>query len=300
MVMRSLEFAAGVVVGFAGRNRASDYARELLGQLGVREVPPAELPAGAPLIVAGDDVAACTTWGGKGDRGEGAHPFIVRLWDFQVGRAGTGLQSSIVSGVSCVIGLAARPPLGLPAHLPEKWCGLLGAAIAMTAHVQAEAAPRQHFDVSSADILRGFADQNFANHKEFPDSWRRNGRVTLEHGGIYPQGFFPCKDGYVAVVGRSKADWENILAALGKPAWAQGELLDPVHLATHPELVDDLFLGELARFSRDQLLEVALECGATFAPVYTPLEAAARELVPADLYGADGAPRLPFTFFPVV
>ena len=287
-MMRSLEFDAGVCAAFAGRNRASDYARELLEQLGVHLVEPAALPAGAPLLVAGDDAAARAA--------HADHPFMVRLWDFQVGRGGTGLQASIVSGVSCVIGLADRPPQGLPAHLPEKWAGLLGAAIAMTAHVQSGPAARQHFDVSAADILRGFADQNFANHKEFPDSWRRNGRVTLEHGGIYPQGFFPCQDGYVAVVGRSKADWENILAALGKPAWAQGELLDPVHLATHPEEVDPLFLGELARFTRDQLLEVALQCGATFAPVYTAEEAAQRGVVPADLYGADGAPRLPFTF----
>lgn len=291
--MRKFEFGSAVTILFSGENRSSRYARQLLDQIGVHTLTLNEGDvAKFPVIVAG----STSTTASQPD-----HDFIVRLWDFQVGRCGTGLQASIVSGVSCVIGMPHRPPLALPANIPEKWCGILGASIALSGIVQqwnpesADVAP-QCFDISTADILRSFADQNFANHKEFPDSWRRNGRITLEHGGIYPQGFFPCKDGYVAVVGRSRADWETILAALGKPEWATGQLLDPVFLATHPEQVDDLFYRELARFTRDELLELALQFGATFAPVYNTQEAAAKNLVPMDLFEQPGLSGLPFSF----
>lgn len=281
------------VVRFQGTNRSTAYARAILEQLGgvVSDVT----DRNAPLIVAGESAAEEIT----------AQSNVVRLWDFQVGMRGNGIQASVASAVSCVIGLPGRPPLALPSDIPEKWCALLGVSIAMSFFVERanskEAdAPRRVVDISSADILRGFADQNFANHKLFPQSWSRNGRVTPNHGGIYPQGFFRCKDGYLAIVGRSRADWKLILHALGDPEWATGDLLDPVLLAKRPELVDSLFERELARFTRDELLDAALQHGATLAPVYTAAEAREKALVPADLFDGEQGSRLPFSFRPLV
>ena len=292
--MRTLNFDPPVHIALLGATRSVAHARRYLADIGIT-VHDTVTPECEAALIAGEG-------GPDLERAAAGVKLMVRLWDFQVHRRGTGLQASMVSGVSCVMGFKDRPPLALPAEIPEKWCALMGAAIALSGGLAVEeSAPAtgQHVvDVSTAEILRSFADQNFANHKSYPDSWSRNGRVTPYHGGIYPQGFFQCKDGYVAVVGRSKADWQMILAAVGNPVWAEGRLLDPVHLAQHPDEVDALFLAELARFTRDDLLESAIKTGATFAPVYSPEETRARDLVPGDLFDTAGAALLPFVFTP--
>jgi len=246
----------------------------------------------APLLVAGSDPRLPASFPDEN--------YVVRLWDFQVDRPGSGLQACAAGGVSCVLGFEGQRPLWLPLEIPEQWCGLLGASLALASFLQQErgAAGAQVLDISAVDILRSFADQNFANHKAFPESWSRNGRVTPNHGGIFPQGFFECADGHVAIVGRSKADWEMILNALDKPAWAIGLLLDPVYLAKNSQEVEGLFHAELAKFTRDQLLQLAIETGATFAPVYTPREMESRNLVPVDLFDQDGYASIPFEFLP--
>jgi len=295
--MRHLKFDPPIRIPVLGSNRSIIHARHFLADVGITVLD--EVPRDADaVIIAGEDSVELehATHGAQ---------VLVRLWDFQVHRRGSGAQASAVSGVSCVLGFKDRAPLVIPAEIPEKWCALMGASIALSVGLGADAgwagssgSGPHHVDISTAEILRSFADQNFANHKAYPESWSRNGRVTPSHGGIYPQGFFQCKDGYVAVVGRSKADWQMILSALGDPSWAQGSLLDPVHLAQHPEEVDELFLAELARFERDELLEAAIRTGATFAPVYSPDESRAKGLVPADLFQNGQHPNLPFVFTP--
>jgi len=300
--MRHLKFNPPIQIPVLGSNRSVFHARRFLTDVGVDVLD--EVPRDADTVIfAGEDSALLE---GRVSNAK----VLVRLWDFQVHRRGTGAQASAVSGVSCVLGFKGRSPLVIPAEIPEKWCALMGAAIAMSVGLGTDGTTTtadgavtslpHHVDVSTSEILRSFADQNFANHKAYPESWSRNGRVTPSHGGIYPQGFFQCKDGYVAVVGRSKADWQMILSALGDPHWAQGSLLDPVYLAQHPEDVDELFLAELARFGRDELLDAAIRTGATFAPVYTPAESRAKGLVPTDLFTSGMQPNLPFVFTPFI
>jgi len=290
--LNQFQFGDAVAVAFRGNNTALRYARWLLEEMGVRllDCDDAPCPAGIPLIVAGGPQA----------RREGDQtPVTVRLWDFHVDRPGTGVQACAVSGVSWVIGLPGQAPLYLAAHIPEKWCGTFGASAALSYFVERLTLPHVNtpsrvFDVSAAEILRGFADQNFGNHRQMPESWRRNGRISPEHGGIYPQGFFKCKDGYVAVIGRSRQDWANVLAALGDPAWATPELRNPFHLAHHSEVVDPLFCAELEQRTREELLNLALTSGATFAPLYAWNEIGPAHIVRDSFFDGDGAPGLPF------
>lgn len=281
-----------VRVALAGRGAPLAQARWLLERVGV-----AVIAAGSP-----DDAPQTPLLIGGGALAEPApadRQLTVRLWDFQVGVPGTGLLASAVSGVAWVIGLPGRAPKYLPARIPEKWCGTLAVSLALSHYVecltlaQPHAEPRA-YDVSAAEILRAFADQNFGNHKQIPTSWRRNGRVSPEHGGIYPQGFFACRDGYVGVVGRSRQDWNSILAALGNPAWATDEMRNPFELARNSEKVDPLFTAELAKYTRHQLLELALESGATFAPVFDIHEVPHEQLVRESFFESGGVPGLPF------
>jgi crotonobetainyl-CoA:carnitine CoA-transferase CaiB-like acyl-CoA transferase len=279
--MRKLDFASPVRVGVSSGNRSTLYAARWLERIGVEVVA---VGAGEADVVAG------------GEEPTDGIPGVI-LWDYQVDRPGTGHQASAVSGVSWVIGLPGRPPVSLAAEIPEKWCGLLGATAALAELV--EPAGRTHqFEISAADILRAFAEQNASNHVEIEGGWQRNGRLAVEHGGIYPQGFYPCADGYVGVVARSKRDWSAVLEALGDPEWSQSEeMRDPFALAVDDSVVDPLLRETLCGIKRDELLERAIETGATIAPVYTIEEIPSRDLVRDDV-DFDGDLPLPFDLIP--
>lgn len=291
--MSAFQFQKEIRVALAGDGPPLDHARWILERLGAVVVTPqaGEASIDVPLLAGGSALAH--------EDKLPKSPLLVRLWDFQVGMYGSGVLASAVSGVSWVIGLPGRVPKYLPAQIPEKWCGTLGVSLALSLYI--EQLTQQHpygksrvFDVSSAEILRSFADQNFGNHKQIPTSWRRNGRVSPEHGGIYPQGFFPCRDGYVGVVGRSRQDWNSILSALGEPAWATEDMRNPFELAKNSEKVDPLFTAELAKYTRRELLELALESGATFAPVFHASEIRQEQLVREGFFDANATAGLPF------
>jgi crotonobetainyl-CoA:carnitine CoA-transferase CaiB-like acyl-CoA transferase len=284
--MRTVNVSLGLAVGVSRGNRSTRYAAAWLEQIGVDVVDPGAAAGEVGIIAGGEPVAP--------DRP------TVTLWDFQVGRAGTGYLASAASGVSWVIGLPGQPPLALGGEIPEKWCGLLGATMALATLLADGSRRRQpiHVDVSAAEILRSFADQNSGNHDEIAAGWRRNGRLAVEHGGIYPQGFYPCADGYVGVVARSRKDWHAILTAIGNPPWSRAEQMrDPFALSADDSVVEPLFRAELLKLERDALLERAIECGATIAPVYDIDEIATRDLVRRDIdFG--GPMPLPFEFIP--
>lgn len=296
---RQFNLGGKVTLGFAGTNVAVEYARWLLGRMGatIVDLAPDDFDVDMPVVLAGMP-------GAKGATSAAMQkaPLIVRLWDFHVDKAGSGLQACAVSGVSWVIGLPGRTPLYLSANIPEKWCGTIGASAALSYFVERLSLPGRPavarvFDVSAAEVLRGFADQNFGNHKQIPTSWRRNGRVSPDHGGIFPQGFFKCRDGYVAVIGRSRQDWAWMLGALGEPAWATDEMRNPFKLALDSAEVEALFEQELQKYTRNELLDLALKSNATFAPIYSKKEIPDAQLVRTSFFDADGAAGLPFEIF---
>ncbi|MCR9139941.1 MAG: CoA transferase [Alphaproteobacteria bacterium] len=247
-------------------------------------------PAPLAILVSGDTVEAET--------GSGEGPTEIFLWDYEVGRPGVGAFASAVSGVSSVIGKADGAPGVLPVHLPERWTGMFGANLALgLLHAEkSNRTPRpQRIDVSAADILRAFAEQNSGNHAGVPYGWRRHGRTTVEHGGVFPQGFFSCRDGFVAVQARSKQDWASILAAFGNPEWAQDpKFQNPFKLSEDDSEIMPVFEAELGKRDRHELLDLAIETGAPMAPVLSPEEAAAWQIFRPGYSDGSNKPNVPF------
>lgn len=223
----------------------------------------------------------------------------IWLWDFEVGRAGTGDFASAVSSVSAVIGQADGPPGVLPAHIAEKWCGLFGASLALGLQVASTLENGEipgRIDVSAADALRAFAEQNSGNHAGVPYGWHRNGRVAIEHGGVFPQGFFRCKDGYMAIQARSKPDWLAILAALGNPDWSREKpMQNPFTLSEDDSKVIPLMEAELAGLDRRELLERAMATGAPMAPVLALDESAQWNIFRPGFLAPGERPKMPYT-----
>lgn len=282
MIQRRLPFAARRLIQVSDGNKSAAYAGYWLDMLAGEGGGDPEAPV---AILAGDEAAPPSARA------------VIRLWDFQVGMAGTGVDAAAVSGASAVIGRADGPGLPLPADMPEKWCGAYGLILAL-AEVWRRlggAAPATTYDISAADVLRTFCMQNAGGEQETRQRWRRNGKLCVEHGGIFPMGFYRCRDGHVAVLGRSRRDWLKIREALGDPDWAKApEFADAFAIALDSAAADRHLEATLLQFDRDELLRRGLDHGAVIAPVYEQGEAAARGVFRGDFIDADGAPRLPF------
>ena len=296
-----------------GSNRSMLHAVRWLTQFGATLVGLKSLASAADLdprplavFISGDTHAepgthsASVAEGNQGVQKTDAAPITqIWMWDFEVGRPGTGDLACAVSGVSTVIGEPDGPPGVLPAHIAEKWAGLFGASLALGLQVATNAKSTDipsRIDVSAADALRAFAEQNSGNHAGVPYGWRRNGRVAVEHGGVFPQGFFPCRDGFIAVQARSRPDWLAILNALGNPEWSKDKpFQNPFTLSEDDSKVRPLLEAELAALDRKELLERAIATGAPMAPVLTLEEAEQWQVFRPGFLGADGRPRMPFT-----
>jgi crotonobetainyl-CoA:carnitine CoA-transferase CaiB-like acyl-CoA transferase len=285
---RSLPFDTKIGVGIGASNRSTHYAVEWLTLLG--NPPDADANKADIVIAAGDpkhDVAADFPNAGA----------VIKLWDYQVGQTGTGVHASAVSGAASAIGYPGGPGVPLPVDMPEKWCGAHGVILALAEIWRRRDGihrKRALYDVSAADVMRGFSLQNAGDAKETTKRWRRNGRVCVEHGGIFPMGFYACRDGHVALLGRSRRDWKNIRAAIGDPEWSKDPAYDdPFALARDSAKADALLEETLATFGRDDLLARGLKAGAVIAPVYDQDEAAAREIFRPGFIEA-GAPAMPF------
>lgn len=266
-------------------NRSTYYARTWLDLLGCAEDGKGER-----------QIVICA--GGTPDEQVADAACVIRLWDFQVDRAGNGALASAASGAAAVIGFPGRPGVALPADMPEKWCAAYGVILALAALWQCplgSGTQRIVYDVSAADVLRAFSLQNSGDDAERARMWRRNGRVCVEHGGIFPMGFFACRDGHVALLGRSRRDWRHIRKAIGDPVWAQEPRFeDPFKIAKDSAEADALLEDTLRAFDRDELLQRGLAEGAVIAPVYSAAEAAARDIFRENFFAA-GTPAMPFT-----
>jgi len=286
--------ASFVVVG---ANRSALYAASWLKKAGASIVGAPSIKEGAALkktplalLVAGDAIKDCQI--------KGIDIPVIFFWDFEVGQSGIGAFASAVSGVSSVIGKTESAPGILPVHMPEKWTGIFGASLALgllfsQPNVKTEKPAR--IDVSAADILRAFAEQNSGNHAGVPYGWRRNGLTAVEHGGVFPQGFFRCKDGYVAVQARSRQDWAAILSAFNNPVWSEDKSMqNPFKLSEDDSYVLPHFQAELDKRNMKDLLEAALESGAPMAPVLSSLEAISSKVFRDGFVESSGELNLPF------
>jgi hypothetical protein len=282
-----------------GKSRSALYAARWLRRFGARltgavslDVARTLTPAPLAILIAGDGVDAAQL----GDVSARATPEI-RIWDFEVGRSGLGAFASAVGGVSSVIGATDGPPGVMPAFIPEKWAGMLAAGLALALCFTGKNGqrPPRTIDVSAADILRAYSEQNSGNHAGVPYGWRRNGRTAVEHGGVFPQGFFPCSDGYLAVQARSRQDWHNILSALGNPPWAADKKFqNPFTLSLDDGEVAGLLEHELKKHTRREWLDKALQTGAPMAPVFSLDEAHSAHAFRAGFADGEGAVKAPF------
>jgi crotonobetainyl-CoA:carnitine CoA-transferase CaiB-like acyl-CoA transferase len=217
----------------------------------------------------------------------------------------TALDAQALSAVAWSLGEPARAPLTLPPGVTEHQGGAMLAAGCMLALIARDSSGTGRVvDISLADVLASYVAGNARLYIHHGLPWQRNGRRPSGSGGAYPYVILPCKDGEVCVCGRTREEWNRLVAVMGNPAWA----FDPRYqdLRTmgkqYPEEVDALVKPWLAQHTMAELEALALEHNLIVSPVRGFAEVLATDhfstrgfLAPGRVAERDVlAPELPF------
>ncbi|MFB9073393.1 CoA transferase [Citricoccus parietis] len=198
-------------------------------------------------------------------------------WDTgEEGEAGE-LSMQALSGLMHMVGHPDREPLSLPYGMGSLQLGLHGAgAVATALYAAAESAQGRLVEISGVDVLASYVRIYGAVANYYSIPLTRDGRRAPGSGGRYPFGFFPCKDGYVAMITRSDREWASLLAMMGNPEWSTQDRYRNLYgiAMEYPDEVDALIAPWLQEHTRDELLALAQEYAVPVAPVRTVEEVA--------------------------
>jgi crotonobetainyl-CoA:carnitine CoA-transferase CaiB-like acyl-CoA transferase len=172
---------------------------------------------------------------------------------------GESITVCAAGGMSVILGEPGRTPLSFPYDLPAMQAGLHGAAAVLTALLARRRTRRgQRIDVAEADVMAFLAGGMSLFVLGGGGKWERRG--FERHGGIYPSGFYPCKDGFVFLATQSRAQWTAFLRLMGDPPWAAADpaLRDGVAIGwRRADEVDLHFIPWLTERTRAELVELS-------------------------------------------
>jgi crotonobetainyl-CoA:carnitine CoA-transferase CaiB-like acyl-CoA transferase len=180
------------------------------------------------------------------------------------------LSMQAASGFMHMTGDPHREPLGIPFHLGGLSLGIHAAASVGAALLRRELTGEgSDVDLVGQDILASYLRIYGAVSEYYGIPLVRDGSRAPGSGGRYPFGIFPCADGYVAMIGRTQRDWDNIVAMMGHPSWAEKPRYQDMHgiAMDYPDEVDRLLEPWLRQRTRAELLELGRERGIPMAPV---------------------------------
>ncbi|MFN0164634.1 MAG: CoA transferase [Burkholderiales bacterium] len=224
-----------------------DAPRELEAQAG----PLADLRAARPDLIIG----IASTFGLNGPL---------------AGQPGTALDAQALSGMVWALGDPAREPLTLPPGIVEHQAGAMLAAACLAAlNVRDDCGSGRLVDIALADVLASHVAGNCRFYVHHGLAWRRSGRRASGSGGAYPFMILPCRDGAVCVCGRTREEWQRLVAAMGSPAWAgEARYQDLRSMGTrYPDEVDTLVAPWFASRTKAELEAIAIANNLIVSPL---------------------------------
>jgi len=182
----------------------------------------------------------------------------------------TVLDAQAVSSVAWALGDPDREPLSIPPGILEHQGGaMLSAGCLAALFVRERDGRGQIVDIALADVLASYVGGNCRFYIHHGMHWRRSGRRASDSGGAYPFVILPCADGDVCICGRTRAEWQRLVAVMGNPNWAS----DPRYKSLrkigreYPEEVDALIRPWLAQHTMAELEQLALDNNLIMAPL---------------------------------
>ena len=226
----------------------------------------AHLVASADVVVTNLSSAEWRAWGLAPAGLDDAHAGLVVLDLSPFGRRGpcadapgAAVTVGAAGGMNVILGEPGRVPLSFPFELPALQAGWHGAAAVVTALLARRRTGRgQRIDVAEADVMAFLAGGMSLFILGGGGKWERRG--FERHGGIYPSGFYPCKDGFVFLATQSRTQWTAFLRLMGDPEWAAADpaLRDGVAIGwRRADEVDLHLIPWLAEQTRAELMAFA-------------------------------------------
>jgi crotonobetainyl-CoA:carnitine CoA-transferase CaiB-like acyl-CoA transferase len=180
------------------------------------------------------------------------------------------LDAQAEAGVSWALGEPGREPLSIPPGVLECQAGAHLAAACLMAHLAGPAPDGGRLvDIALTDVLASYVAVNCRFYIHHGMHWQRAGRRASESGGAYPFVILPCADGAVCLSGRTRAEWERFVEAMGSPAWAEETRYKKLRAMgqNYPEEVDALIAPWLLARTKAEIEEIADRFRLTIAPL---------------------------------
>ena len=180
------------------------------------------------------------------------------------------LDAQALSAVAWSLGEPGRAPLSLPPGIAEHQAGtMLAAGSLLALAVRDQCGSGRLVDIALADVLASYVGGNCRLYIHHGLRWHRGGRRASGSGGAYPYVILPCKDGEVCLFGRTREEWERLVAVMGNPAWSAAPRYQDLRAmgTQYPDEVDALLGPWLAQHSKAELAALALTHNLILSPI---------------------------------
>jgi len=180
------------------------------------------------------------------------------------------LDAQAEAGVAWALGERGRAPLSIRPGILDCQAGAHLAAACLMARLAGPAPDGGRIvDIALNDVLAHYVGVNCRFYIHHGMHWRRAGRRASDSGGAYPFVILPCADGAVCLSGRTRAEWERFVEAIGSPAWTKEPRYQRLRAMgqQYPEEVDALIAPWLAERTKAEIEEIADRFRLTIAPL---------------------------------
>lgn len=185
---------------------------------------------------------------------------------------GTDLVDYAVSGHAYLYGHPEREPLKGPPDQPAVAAGLYGFIGAMAAlFARGGLGHGQTVEVTHFEVM-------VALHQVTLLRWMMTGNIFCRMGNRYtgqgqPNGPYPCKDGWISIVGVTNPQVEALLAVTGlMHLLDHPDISSPGDLQAHPHLLDEPLIEWLSEQTVDDVVDLFQAMRIPTCPLRTPLE----------------------------
>lgn len=176
-------------------------------------------------------------------------------------------QLAGAGGVAVAIGEPDRPALPVPEGCLDHMVATHVAGAGLAALLQGT----EEVEVAAVDVAAWSVATNANLYVPYGAPWRRSGRRASGSGGCYPYSLFDVADGQFCLIGRTRRDWEALVAAMGAPAWTDSDRYKNLRAMAkdYPQEVDDRLAPWLTSNTRDDLVQLASKFGFPGGPIRT-------------------------------
>ena len=186
---------------------------------------------------------------------------------------GVGGTIEPMSGMSSLIGYPDGPPMNHGTMYPDPLAGMMAAStLLMALHYQRRTGKGQFIDLSQQEVATSMLTSALM---DFSLNGRVRGRRGNRHDFMAPHQNYPCRgeDEWIAIAVSSDEEWQNLVQAMGSPAWVEDEKFGSMLARNHNGDELDRNIKEWTiRHNKYELMEQLQSVGVAAGAVNSPIE----------------------------